>query len=175
MVATLLPSSDYDISRRLHNVSLPYTGSNLIHLLDEHIWRLQVKWSGPIQLLYFLGCTHLKAVSYKWSEMGPYSFFSCWIDTFKGSKQSEVDHKASSFSWCTYLKAASCRLHLPRGLVALEPLEWLAEGEEPFCLPPLVRGYPSCDSDISRRLQKVSLQCSGSTSLHLLDEHIWRL
>ena len=30
----------------------------------------------------------------------------------------------------------------------------------------------SCDYDISRRLQKVSLQYSGSTSLHLLDEHI---
>ena len=31
---------------------------------------------------------------------------------------------------------------------------------------------PSCDYDISRRLQKVSVQYSGSTSLHLLDEHI---
>ena len=31
---------------------------------------------------------------------------------------------------------------------------------------------PSCDYDINRRLQKVSLQYSGSTSLHLLDEHI---
>ena len=31
---------------------------------------------------------------------------------------------------------------------------------------------PSCDYDISRRLQKVSLQYSGSTSLHLMDEQI---
>ena len=30
----------------------------------------------------------------------------------------------------------------------------------------------SCNYDISRRHQKVSLEYSGSTSLHLLDEHI---
>ena len=52
--STLLPSCDYDISRRLQKVSLQYSGSTSLHLLDEHIWRLQVKWSGPIQLLHLL-------------------------------------------------------------------------------------------------------------------------
>ena len=34
------------------------------------------------------------------------------------------------------------RLHLPRGLVATEPVELLSKGEEPFCLPPLARVSP---------------------------------
>ena len=33
---TLLPSWDYDISKRLQKVSLQYTGSTSLHLLDEH-------------------------------------------------------------------------------------------------------------------------------------------
>ena len=34
---TLLPSYDYDISRRLQKVSLQYSGSTSLHLLDVHI------------------------------------------------------------------------------------------------------------------------------------------
>ena len=30
------------------------SGSTWLHLLDEHIWGLQVKWSGLIHLLHFL-------------------------------------------------------------------------------------------------------------------------
>ena len=36
-VATLLPSGDYDFSRRLQKVSQQYTGSTSLHLLGEHI------------------------------------------------------------------------------------------------------------------------------------------
>ena len=46
---------------------------------------------------------------------------------------------SSSLVGCTHLKAVPNRLKFPKGSVATEPIEKSTKGEEPFCLPPLVR------------------------------------
>ena len=73
-------------------------------------------------------------------------------------------HTGSSLSRCTHLKSPSYRLHLPRRFVALEPLELLAKGEGPFCLPPLVRVGRLVDTALYLRQSHLSI-------LHLYQQY----
>ena len=73
------------VVEEVYHVPSPCLFFKASHWPSDHmiIWRLQAQWIGPI------------------------IFFSCWMDTFKGCKHSELGPSSSSLAGWTHLKAAS--------------------------------------------------------------------